>query len=90
MSVPALRVNPPAYVPPAKARVPAPLLMNPVPTVVDIACEPRLKTDPTPISRVLTAPLVANVLPMDAKLTLTLFARVIFPTFTTAPIPANE
>ena len=88
MTVPAFNVNPPAYVPPPKARTPAPVLMNPVPTAVDIVCEPKFRRDPTPMSRVLTAPPVPQVPDAAEKVTVALAAKVIFPTLPVPP-PVN-
>jgi hypothetical protein len=60
--------------------------MNPVPTVVEIACEPILKTDPTPMSRVLTAPPVPQVPDAAEKVTVAPLARVTFPTLPVPPL----
>ena len=89
ITVPALSVKPPVKVFPAVPNTPAPFLINPVPAAVEIDCELKSNKPPLPISKVRTVPLVANVFEADAKLTVTPFATVTFPTFTVAPMPAN-
>jgi hypothetical protein len=84
MTVPAFKVNPPEYAAPAVARTPAPFLMNPVPTAVDMACVPKSRRDPVPMSRVRVA-LVAIVPDAPEKVTIAPLAKVIFPTLTVTP-----
>jgi hypothetical protein len=83
MTVPAFRVKPPEYAPPAVARTPAPLLMNPVPAAVEKACEvPKSRRDPAPMFRVLTAPPVPQVPDAPEKVTVAPLAKVTFPMLT--------
>ena len=84
ITVPALSVKPPEYAPPAVARTPVPFLIKPVPAAVDMACVPKSRRDPVPMSRVRVA-LVAIVPPAPEKLTVAPLAKVIFPTLTTLP-----
>ena len=76
------------YVPVPKT--PEPLMMKPVPAVVEIAWPLKSKVEPEPKLIVRTAPLVPKVDPIPAKFTLTLFETVTLPTLVAAPIPANE
>jgi hypothetical protein len=82
ITVPAFKVNPPVYAPPAVARVPSPVLIIPVPAAVDVACVPKSRRDPVPMFRVLTAPPVPKVPPAPEKVTVAPLAKVIFPTLT--------
>jgi hypothetical protein len=60
--------------------------MNPVPAAVEIACEPILKTDPVPISKVLTVPPAPQVPDAAEKVTVAPLARVTFPTLPLPPL----
>ena len=71
------------------ANTPEPVMINPVPAVVEICCPLKSKSEPLPRLIVRTAPLVANVLPA-VKLTVTFVPNVMFPTFVVAPMPPIE
>jgi hypothetical protein len=88
--VPALRVKPPWYEPPDKAKTPAPSLMKPTPAAVEIDWPAKSSVEPLPTVKIRTLPPVANVPTFGETDTETLFESVMFPTSMTAPIPAKE